>query len=88
MIIKTELDAEKNELFILAEDRMNNIQLMEEMISNYINENINSKFKLYLFLCDSTWRTNSKINCHKGLWKQQYIREKFGKYSNNEEKNL
>lgn len=86
MIIKTELDTEENELFILAEDRMNNIQLMEETISNYINENINSKFKLYLFLCDSTWSENSRINCYKGLWKQQYIREKFGKYSNNEEK--
>lgn len=86
MIVETELDIERNELFIIVKDRMNNIQLMEQEISSYIHENMNIKFKAYLFLCDNTWNTKSRINSYKGLWKQQYIQEKFGKYSNSLEK--
>lgn len=81
MTIDIEID--ENEVFISTRSISNNIEDMENKIAEYMNDNIDLDYNFYLFLCDETWSNNSKLVLYKGLWKQDYNRDAFGKSSFN-----
>lgn len=85
MIINTEFDFLKRELFLNVEDSGNNVDEMESSISEYIGCRIKPEYKIYLFLCDETWALNSKQVVYKKLWKQEYNKGHFFRYSENKE---
>lgn len=86
MIIDTGIDIENNEFFINVKNSMNDTIQMELELSNYLKKHLCPKYKVFMFLCDTFWNDYTKITAYRGLWKQNFIKENFGHYSNNTEK--